>query len=219
LRVHPKNRGNPWKRREIKYYISIFMVSANRREIKIISACSHECHGNICVGEMVKDVQHIREQLDGEEEKANRATLAHVCPPLLDEVTLLRKELNRIGSRLNEEEGGGQDASAAEEEPGAGPPSPRAAGGGAKKKKPAGAGSRVAGPGSPPMNPYEEDPRIGAHGKSKYAEQQEAKKASSKKDSRRAFRSEMLHSDNDDEATLNWWPSGRASAPSAPESP
>ena len=48
LRVHPKNKGNPWKRREIKYYISVFMVSVNRREVKTISACSHECHGNVC---------------------------------------------------------------------------------------------------------------------------------------------------------------------------
>jgi hypothetical protein len=197
------------------------MDKENTALAKAINTMSETCAPGIeKFGEMAKDVNHIREQLDGEEEKANRATLAHVCPPLLDEVTLLRKELNRIGSRLNEEEGGGQDASAAEEEPGAGPPSPRAKATSHLTDSTAASRAKASPPRRPAvpetLHPYARSANPKKKGKSRMAEENGVPIGMGGMGSE-------FHTDDDDNDTpssyLSWWPSGRASAQSAPGSP
>jgi len=188
---------------------------------KAINDMSDACAPGIKkFGEMAKDVNHIRAQYDGEEEKANRATLARVCPQLLDEVTLLRDELNRIGSRLNEEEGGGQDASAAEEELGAGPPSPRAKATSHLTDSTAASRAKASPPRRPAvpetLHPYARSANPKKKGKSRIAEENGVPKGMGGMGSE-------FHTDDDDNDTpssyLSWWPSGRASAQSAPGSP
>jgi hypothetical protein len=156
---------------------------------------------------LVEDVKHIREQFDGEDEKATRATLAHVCQPLLEEITRLREEIHRIGSHLNEEEEG-QDASPAEEEHDAEPANPRAKATSHLTNSTASTRAKA----SPPrartrLNPYAKNQHKGGEGASEIFKE-------------KRMRSEF-HTDDDDNDTpdLNWWPSGRASSPSAPGSP